>query len=54
MFQHIAKFYNSQVDRYSSRDPHIAMRRGPYLHPSSFIEGALRMASEDPESTALR
>jgi hypothetical protein len=30
------------------------MRRGPYLHPSSFIEGALRMASEDPKSTSWR
>jgi hypothetical protein len=37
MFQHIAKFYNSQVDRYSSRYPHIAMRRGPYLHPSASL-----------------
>ncbi len=27
--------------------PHVAMRRGPYLHPSRFTEGALRMASED-------
>ena len=27
--------------------PHIAMRRGPSLRPSSFVKGAPRMASED-------
>ena len=36
-----------KLHRYSSRYPHIAMRRGPYLHPSGFTGGALRMASED-------
>jgi hypothetical protein len=36
-----------KLHRYSSRYPHIAMRRGPYLHPSGFTDGALRMASED-------
>ena len=37
MFQHIAGFYNSQVltNRYSSLSPHVAMRCGPYLHPSA-------------------
>jgi hypothetical protein len=29
------------------RLPHVAMGHGPYLHPSCFKEGALRMASED-------
>ena len=30
--------------------PHIAMGRGPYLHPPGFTGGALRMASEDSHS----
>ena len=39
-----------KLHRYSSRYPHIAMRRGPYLHPPGFTDGALRMASEDSQS----
>jgi hypothetical protein len=34
--------------------PYIAIGRGPYLHPSRFKEGALRMASEDSRSSARR
>src|ERR1700722_781261 len=28
-------FSTAKIDRYSSRFPHVAMERGPYLHPSA-------------------
>ena len=53
MFQHIARFCNGRVDRYSSRFSPYRYEAWTISSPTSFNSGALRMASEDSDHLKL-